>query len=86
MSMKDRTYRLVTEKADVTEEILDYAIQECESYYDEDKNRFEKDEFIDGIDGLPLEDGTYLDLGPKESSPAINYLVREARKELGLSR
>ena len=62
----------ITERDQVTDEILEQAFAIVEGYYlDEPINRFD---FIDR-----LESWADIDLGSKIDSPAIEFLIRKAR-------
>jgi hypothetical protein len=62
----------ITERDQVTDEILEQAFAIVEGYYlDEPINRFD---FIDR-----LEAWADIDLGSKIDSPAIEFLIRKAR-------
>lgn len=64
---------VVTAKEDVTDEILEHAYGIVEGYYlDEPINRFD---FIDR-----LESWAGIDLGSKIDSPAIEFIIRKARR------
>jgi hypothetical protein len=64
--------------ADVTEEILEAA----EAIYDgwfADEQRIDWENFFDRLDGIPLDDGTVLDLGMDTMSPAIKAIKSHIR-------
>jgi hypothetical protein len=62
----------ITERSQVTDEILEHAFAIVEGYYlDEPINRFD---FIDR-----LESWSGLDFGSKVDSPAITFIIRKAR-------
>ena len=73
-------FSLMVEASDVTPEILEAAEEASEWFADE---RMDWDEFLDRLDGCPLNDGSHLDVGPSTESPAINKIkkhIREVRR------
>ena len=72
-------YRLVTIADDVDDEILDLA--RAETDYTAPGEPIEWRDVWDAIDGARLADGTRLDLGPTEGSPAMKKMQRTIRAE-----
>jgi hypothetical protein len=72
-------YTTVHEAADVTPEILSAA----ESIYDgwfADGHPIDWPDFLDRLEGAPLEDESTLDLGDSLTSPAISKIRRHILK------
>lgn len=72
-----KTYRLIVEADDVTEEVLDAAEYAEEWFVDE---RIDWEEFIDRMDNVELPDGTLIDMGDSMDSPAIRKIKRHIRE------
>ena len=66
-------YTRVTEKDQVTEEIL-AAAEDTETWFGDD--RIDWEDFWDRLDGYYLLDGTRLDLGSTLDSPAMRRIRR----------
>lgn len=66
-------YTRVTEKDQVTEEIL-AAAEETEAWFGDD--RIDWEDFWDRLDGYYLNDGTQLDLGGSLNSAAMKKIRR----------
>lgn len=71
-------YTTVTEASQVTEEILAAAEEVYNGWYT-NGTKIDWEEFIDRIDGSPLDDGTTLDLGDSPLSPAINKIKQHVQ-------
>lgn len=72
-------YRLVEESEDVTVEILDAAESIFDGWY-ADEPRIDWEDFLDRLDGIPLEDGSTVDLSGDMMSPAIKVIKSHIRK------
>lgn len=72
----DTTYTKVTEAGEVTEEILTVA-EQTEEWFGDDQ--IDWDEFWDRMDGSILKDGTRLDLGGSNDSPAMRKIKKHIR-------
>lgn len=67
------TYTSVTTAEQVTEEIKKAAEDIYDGWY-ANEPRIDWDDFLDRLDGVPLEDGTQLDLGNSVVSPAVKKI------------
>lgn len=72
----DATYTKVTEASEVTEEILTVA-EATEEWFGDDQ--IDWDDFWDRMDGYILTDGTRLDLGGSNDSPAMRKIKKHIR-------
>lgn len=72
------TYSTVTEVDQVTEEITKAAEGIFDGWF-ADEARIDWTDFIDRLDGIPLEDGMTLDLGESMVSPAVKAIKRHIR-------
>lgn len=78
-------FTTVVDREQLTEEILDAAVEVYVGWFS-DQERIDWSEFIDRLDGSPLDDGTMLDLGCDLTSGAITAIkehIRRYRKEAG---
>lgn len=68
----------VTAAEDVTEEILNAAESIFDGWY-ADEPRIDWEDFLDRLEGIPLDNGTRLDLGRDMMSPAIKAIQKHIR-------
>jgi hypothetical protein len=73
------TYTTVTTEADLTSEILEAAEGIFDGWY-ADETRIDWEDFLDRLDGIPLNDGTTLDLGDSVVSPAVKAIKAHIRR------
>lgn len=78
--MDGKIYTQVIQAKDVTQEILDMAWSVIEGWYNSGDDRIDWDDVWDRLDGSSLDDGTFLDLGDQEDTPAMRKIQREMRK------
>lgn len=80
--MHERQYTEITSADDVTEEVLEM-VRNIESGWYLDR-RIDWEDVWDRLEGSLLADGTYIDLGPETSTPAmrkIKRVINEERRE-----
>lgn len=80
--MSETVYTAVTRADQLTKEILDAVESIHDGWYPE--GRIDWEDFLDRLDGIPLEDGSTLDLGDNmlsEAIVAIKNHVRNHRNE-----
>lgn len=70
---------VVIEANEVTDEILEGAIDIYESYFVDDRS-MDWEDFIGTLEGIELKDGTYLDFGPEFQTPAQAKIKRHVLK------
>lgn len=68
----------VTAADDVTEEILKAAESIFDGWY-ANEPRIDWEDFLDRLDGIPLDNGTQLDLDGNLMSPAIQKIQKHIR-------
>lgn len=68
-------FTTVTKAEDVSTEVLLAATEIYRGWF-ADSVRIDWEDFLDRLDGIPLDDGSQLDLGTDLSSPAI-VLIRK---------
>lgn len=68
----------VTAADDVTEEILKAAESIFDGWY-ANEPRIDWEDFVDRLDGIPLDNGTQLDLDGNLMSPAIQKIQKHIR-------
>lgn len=71
-------WRTVIEAKDITPEILKAAEGIFDGWYADE--RIDWTDFLDRLDGMPLNDGTKLDLGNDMMSPACQTIKKHIRK------
>lgn len=72
-------YTTIKAAGDVTPEILEAAEHIFDGWYAEE-SRVDWEDFLDRLDGIPLNDGTTLDIGADVLSPAIKAIKAHIRK------
>lgn len=72
-------YRTVIQSEDVTKEIFEAAEAVFDGWYIE-APRIDWQDFLDRLDGMPLDDGAKLDLGDDMTSPAIQAIKARVRR------
>lgn len=72
--MSTDNYLTVTEKSDVTEEILDAAVEIYRGHHTNDGKNIRWGDLLDRLDGALLDNGQRLDLGNSLVSPAIKRI------------
>lgn len=77
--MFEKTYTQITEQEQMTEEVMSHARSIVDGWYNE--SRIDWENVWERLDGCPLNDGTYLDLGPETDSPAMRYIQKTIRAE-----
>lgn len=77
--MSEVQYTTVVGADDVTEEILDAAESIFDGWY-ADEPRIDWEDFLDRLDGIPLENGTRLDLTSDMMAPAVKAIKAHIRK------
>lgn len=76
--MTDETYTRMVEASEVTDEVLEYAVEEADSRYPSPE-RIDWEDVLDRLDGTRLNDDTRLDLGNSYDSPAIRKIKKHVR-------
>lgn len=79
--MTDREWTPVLTAGDVTQEVLDIAVDITEGWYAETK--IDWDDVWDRMEKSSLDDGTDIDMGSDDDSPAMKYIkshIRALRK------
>lgn len=72
-------YTTVSSASDVTEEIMEVARGVVDGWYGE--GRIDWEDVWDRMDGTLLEDGTTLDMGNEDDTPAMRKIKKAINQE-----